>query len=67
VATKFKVSYVVLGGDHPGAILNTDIRPQSGERIKLGEDEFEVIEVIHLIPSRGEFDYLHVTIRPIES
>ncbi len=66
MTTKYKVSYVVLGRDHPGAIINTDKRPQSGDRIKLGEDEFEVAEVIHLMPSRGDFDYLHVTLQPLD-
>lgn len=61
----YKVSYVVLGGNHPGAIMNTEKRPKAGEHIKLGKREFEVVEVIPLIPSRGEFNYLHVTLKPI--
>lgn len=61
----YKVSYVVLGGQHPGAIVSQEKPPQVGEVISLGEDRFEVIEVVDLIPPRGGFAYLHVTLRPI--
>ncbi|MCS7282423.1 MAG: hypothetical protein RMK65_03040 [Anaerolineae bacterium] len=61
----YKVSYVVLGGQHPGAIVSQEKPPQVGEVISLGEDRFEVIEVVDLIPPRGDFAHLHVTLRPI--
>jgi hypothetical protein len=32
----------------------------------LGEREFTVLEVIDLIPPRGDFHYLHVTIQQTE-
>ena len=60
----FKVSYVVRGGSHPGAIINEDQRPQVGQRVKLGAQEFEVIEVVDLMPARGDFSFLHVTLQP---
>jgi hypothetical protein len=63
----FKVSYVVLGGDHPGAILSTSVRPQKGALVKLGGREFTVVEVIQLIPPRGDFDFLHVTLQPMRA
>ncbi len=66
MAANFKVSYVVRGEDHPGAIVNTDHRPLVGDRIMLGEREFTVLEVIDLIPPRGDFHYLHVTIQQAE-
>ncbi|MFV9674278.1 MAG: hypothetical protein ACNYZI_02735 [Anaerolineales bacterium] len=58
----YKVSYVVSGEDHPGAILNSEISPRQGDVISLGSSEFEVIEVIDLIPPRGDFHYLHATL-----
>lgn len=62
----YKVSYVVLGGRHPGAIVNRDTPPRLGEAVVLGEDRFEVVEVTDLIPPQGDFAYLHVTLRPLK-
>lgn len=61
----YKVSYVVLGGRHPGAIVNQDTPPRLGEVVVLGHDRFEVVEVTDLIPPQGDFAYLHVTLRPM--
>jgi hypothetical protein len=66
VSTIYKVSFMVQEGNHPGAILNMDHRPHVGERVKLGEQEFTVLEVIDLLPPRGDFCYLHVTIHRAE-
>jgi hypothetical protein len=60
----YKVSYVIIGNDHPGTILNQDHMPQQGEQVQLGVDFFEIIEVLELMPPRGEFHYIHVTCRP---
>lgn len=61
--TIYKVSYVITGSDHPGAIINRHDRPKMGEKILLGSKTFEVIEVLDLLPPRGEFHYVHVTCR----
>ena len=63
----YKISYVVSGEDHPGAIMNTEKPPEKGEIIRLGESEFTVVEVIDLIPARGDFHYLHATLEPQEA
>ncbi len=63
----YKVSFVVQGGTHPGGIQNFDERPQVGDRLKLGEFDFEIIEVLEIIPPRGNFAYLHATCKPIEA
>lgn len=63
MAEVFKVSYVVRGEDHPGAILNVDERPEVGDKVKLGRRAFEVLEVLELIPPRGNFHFLHVTLQ----
>ena len=60
----YKVSYVVRGGSHPGAIINEEKRPQVGQRVKLGAQEFEVVEIVDLMPARGDFSFLHVTLQP---
>jgi hypothetical protein len=62
----YKVSYVVTGKPHPGEIVNMDSPPRVGDRVTLGDETFEVTEVVDLIPPRGEFAYLHATCRPIE-
>ena len=61
----YKVSYVIIGNDNPGTILNQKHLPQKGEQVKLGKDLFEVLEVFELMPPRGEFHYIHVTCQPL--
>ena len=63
----FKVSYVITGRLHPGAILNQDHRPEIGEEVNLGDEDFIVVEVFELMPPRGEFHFLHATCKPAES
>jgi len=61
----YKVSYVVAGSRHPGAIVNRDTPPRLGEVVELGGEQFEVTEVADLIPPQGDFAYLHVALRPL--
>ncbi|MBN1179157.1 MAG: hypothetical protein JXD18_08100 [Anaerolineae bacterium] len=63
----YKVSYVVIGSEHPGAILNQEVPPVPGNTVKLGQNTFEVIEVTDLIPPRGDFAYLHATVRLVNA
>jgi hypothetical protein len=67
MSTIYKVSYVVQGGDHPGAIVNEDKKPELGQKVTLGRKEFEVIEIVDLMPARGDFNFLHVTVKGIEN
>lgn len=60
----YKVSYVVLGGKHPGAIRNQNEAPKVGDRVRLGRAHFQVVEVSELIPPREDFQFLHATLRP---
>jgi hypothetical protein len=62
----YKVSYVVIGKPHAGAIVNQDAPPRVGDQVELGGETFNVIEVVDLTPQRGEFAYLHVTCRPAQ-
>ena len=66
MSTIYKVSYVVQGGDHPGAIVNEDKKPEVGQKVTLGSNEFEVVEIVDLMPARGDFSFLHVTVKAIE-
>jgi hypothetical protein len=62
----YKVSYVVVGGSHPGAIINQDAPPEVGDHVRLDGGRFEITEVIELFPPHGDFSYLHATCEPIE-
>jgi hypothetical protein len=57
----FKVSYVVKGSDHPGGIVNLDYQPKIGEKIIFGDILLEVLEIVELMPPRGDFYYIHAT------
>jgi len=59
----YKVSYVVVGKPHLGSIVNLDGPPRAGDLVELGGETCEVIEVVDLIPPRGDFAFLHVTCR----
>lgn len=62
----YKVSYVVVGGSHPGAIINQDTPPAVGEEIELEGERFEVFEVIELLPPHDGLAYFHATCRPVD-
>ena len=62
----YKVSYVIIGGRQPGAIINQDHTPYIGEKVQIGELWYKVQEVKDLLPPQGNFAYLHVTCRPAE-
>lgn len=62
----YKVSYVVIGGDHPGAIQNEFQRPEIGDTIQIGKNTFEIVEIYEVMPPRGDFAFLHATVKPVE-
>jgi hypothetical protein len=64
-ASYFKVSYVVSGGEHPGAIISTDKKPVVGEKTIFAGKLFEITEVMELMPAVGDFGFLHVTCKYI--
>lgn len=63
----YKVSFVVLGGEHPGAIKNLYERPKVGDRVEIGSMMFEVVEVHEIMPPRDDFQFLHATVKPVGS
>ncbi|OGO65570.1 MAG: hypothetical protein A2Z45_10440 [Chloroflexi bacterium RBG_19FT_COMBO_55_16] len=63
--TIYKVSYVVIGMDHPGGIANLDHKPYVGEQVRLSDLTLEILEVLEIMPARGGFHYYHVTCQPL--
>ena len=63
----YKVSYVVSGGNYPGGIKNENERPQVGAIVQIGRMKFEVTEVHEIIPPRDDFQFLHATVKPLET
>ena len=61
----YKVSFVVPGRRDVGGIQNIDREPKTGDRVRIGNQTFEVMEVTELMPPRGDFAYLHATCRPV--
>ncbi len=57
----YKISYVVIGSDHPGGIVNADRRPMVGDKVQIGDQTYETIEVFELMPPRKDFHFIHVT------
>ena len=62
----YKVSFVVPGRRDVGGIQNIDREPKAGDRVRIGNQTFEVVEVTELMPPRGDFAYLHATCKPVE-
>jgi len=59
----YKVSYVVQGGQYPGAIKNQEEKPTVGGIVVIGPRKFEVIEVYEMMPPRDDFQFLHATVK----
>ena len=57
----YKISFVVTGSEHPGAIMTVDHRPEIGDEVQFNDFVFKVEEVMELMPTVGNFGFLHVT------
>jgi hypothetical protein len=66
MATIYKVSYVVIGGDYPGGIVNQSHAPVVGDEVELGRHTFEVTEVQQISPPRDDFQFFHASVKPLE-
>jgi hypothetical protein len=62
----YKISVVVPGRRDVGGIQNVEKRPEPADKLRIGRETFEVVEVIELMPPRGDFSYLHVTCKLVE-
>ena len=56
-----KLSIVIPGAKHGGAIIDTPAIPALGDRLSLGDITVEVLEVTELLPPRGDFRFIHAT------
>jgi len=61
----YKVSYVVIGSQHPGAIMNHAERPKVGDTVEIGHFTFEIIEIQEMMSARNDFQFLHATVRQV--
>ena len=62
----YKIRFVIPGQRDIGGIQNTDRQPQPGDRVKVGEQLLEIVEIVELMPPRGDFAYLHATCNLVE-
>ncbi len=64
----YTVSYVVVGGKkkYPSGMMNQHERPVVGSRVQLGSTLFEITEVKRMLPPSDDFEFLHVTVVPLE-
>ncbi len=62
----YKVSYVITGRKHAGAIANQLEPPQIGSQVQVGDLYCQVVEIKELLPPQAGFAYLHVTCQAIE-
>ena len=63
----YKISYVVEGGEHPGAIVNRDEKPAVGEELIFDGHVFEILEIMELTPPVGKFGFLHATCKYVRT
>lgn len=61
--TIYKISIVVPGRRDIGGIQNLEQEPKVGDILLLGNDRFEIKELVELMPPRGNFVYLHAICR----
>ena len=64
--TTFKLSIVVPGRRDIGGIQNFDEEPKIGDKIFLGDEEYKIMDVVELMPPRGNFVYLHAVCQPVQ-
>ncbi len=63
----YKVSFVVPGRRDIGGIQNLDQQPQQGDVVCLGKEQYKIIQLVELMPSRGNFVYLHAVCQPLQA
>ena len=64
----YTVSYVVVGGKkkYPSGMMNQHERPVVGTEVQLGNNVFKITEVKRMLPPSDDFEFLHVTVVPLE-
>jgi hypothetical protein len=54
-----KVSIDLPGSPRAGAIIDLPAIPNVGDQVALGDSIVEVLEVMELLPPRGDFRFVH--------
>lgn len=62
----YKLSIVVPGRRDIGGILNLEKEPKSDDTILLGREAYKIVDIVELMPPRGNFVYLHAICQPLE-
>ena len=62
----YKVSLVVPGRRDLSTLQNMEQQPKPGDQIQVGTQTIEIVEVIELMPPRGDFAYMHATCKLVE-
>jgi hypothetical protein len=62
----YKLSIVVPGRRDIGGIQNFEQEPKPGDIVVLGEAKYKIIELVELMPPRGDFVYLHAVCQPVQ-
>ena len=62
----YKVSYVVEGGGHPGAIMNSDSYPTVGDKVSFDGNQYQITDIQELMPPIGDFGFLHASCKIVE-
>ena len=62
----YRTRFVIPGPRDIGGIQDTDRQPQPSDRVKVGEQLLEIVEIVDLMPPRGDFADLHATCNLVE-
>ena len=60
-----KLSIVIPSSEHAGAIIDTPAIPNVGDHLTVGDVTVEVLEVMELLPPRGDFWFVHATCKVV--
>jgi hypothetical protein len=60
-----KLSIVIPSSEHAGAIIDTPAIPNVGDLLAVGDLTVEVLEVMELLPPRGDFRFVHATCKVV--
>lgn len=57
--TYYKVSFVIEGKEHPGAIIDMPQPPHIGQHVTLDGMIFSIVRIEELMAPKGDFGFLH--------
>lgn len=63
--TVYKLSLVVPGRRDLGGVQEFDQEPKPGDSVWLGQEKYQIVEVVELMRPRNETIFLHATCQPV--